>query len=329
MLQIATEDPLIHLQEIRHLFTSNDRAHIAAFVDRAYPSAAASGAASCVARDALGQLVGHVALFRFAVRRGSDELRAGLLVNLLLAPEHRTFFPALSLLRRLISDVRLAGDLDFIYSDPNSMAAPLLQACHFAPVGRLTRFVALVSHPRAAVDAAIALRAQWHRPLRSGGLRVEPFAHAADALYQRPATDAPGLGFVHDETLYHARLTGYPELYIGLGVTSPQGELWATALVRQPGNDGTAKISALYGGAAVPTRAVLAALLRHFRRTCNFRKLAIWTLDSSNRASVFQDAGFFNRGDGTPVYALPFTTAGRGAVRDAHSWEITDLDCDR
>lgn len=133
---------------------------------------------------------------RFVV--DGDEISAGLLVDLAVAPEHRALQPAM-LLQRAV----LASGLHshaFVYGFPNRKAVPVFQRVGFQRVGEIIRYAAPVRHVaylRRQVPGWLAvLTAPWvdrvqqqRRRRHAGGrdsvrwsLLVDP---AVDALWQR------------------------------------------------------------------------------------------------------------------------------------------------
>ena len=94
---IAAVDALPYEREIKQLFLAHERPEFPDFFDRTYPAAVAQGARSWVGRDATGRLVMHIACVPRRFRFGTRDVVGGLLVNLMVASEHRTFFPALAL----------------------------------------------------------------------------------------------------------------------------------------------------------------------------------------------------------------------------------------
>ena len=120
------------------------------------------------------------------------ELRAGVLVDLAVLPQHRSLGPALMLQQGLIA---AAGEaLDVLYGFPNPKAAPVFKRIGYAQPAQLVRYARVLRHaaylrermprwlaPPAGwlADRVVACRDAWTR-LRAPGLR-SAWADQADA----------------------------------------------------------------------------------------------------------------------------------------------------
>jgi hypothetical protein len=275
----------------------------------------------------------HVALFRQRFVFGDRLLVGGLVVNLIAAKSHRTFIPALALMRRLVADSRTEGEIDFLYGDPNAPAWALLKRVGFAPVGTLRRFMLPLANRRWYVDAiirvyraAVRLRAPWPR--------VVAVAHPADRYHadalERPVPSTSAVRPFRPVALYRQRLQGYPgtsDWWFTLHPRSAATASSAAALVRVS-DDGTARLISISRDPSLRMSAIIPPIARALRRTGSSR-LWISTLEETRFAGELRRAGFLPRQDSSPVVALALTEAGATALRAASTWEITDLDCDR
>ena len=156
-LVFARVNPLDYGDEIKDLFLAHERPEFPAFFDRTYADVVGEGAASWVGWDANGRICAHMAHFPRAFQLGKRVVRGSLLANLMVAKEHRTLWPALTLVRKLINDCRQSGSIDFLYGDPNDAALAILRAVGFRPVGALHRYVIPVGDQRRTVDLGIRL----------------------------------------------------------------------------------------------------------------------------------------------------------------------------
>lgn len=132
--------------------------------------------------------------------RAGRELRAGVLVDLAVATEHRSLGPAITLQKALM----VAGEerFDLLYGFPNPKAAPVFKRVGYDKIGELVRYARVLRYrrqlprvmPRAAalplgalLDAATRLR-HAIAARRSRDLRVEWADHAVpemDELWKR------------------------------------------------------------------------------------------------------------------------------------------------
>ncbi len=143
--------------------------------------------------DVPGQVhVGTASAGRRRLVRGERELRAGVLVDLAVMPQHRSLGPALMLQQGLIAAADEA--LDVLYGFPNPKAAPVFKRIGYTQPAHLVRYARVLRHagylrsrvpgwlaPAAgwAADLAIACRDAWAR-LRGMALR-SAWADQADA----------------------------------------------------------------------------------------------------------------------------------------------------
>lgn len=134
--------------------------------------------------------VGACSAGRRRLLRDGAALRAGVLVDLAVAPAHRSLGPALMLQQGLFAAGR--RELDLLYGFPNPKAAPVFKRIGYRPLGEMIRHARVVRHapylrrrlpklpgaiaalPGALIDLACdlrdtlrhpqsrALRARWH-----------------------------------------------------------------------------------------------------------------------------------------------------------------------
>lgn len=192
------------------MFRAHERPEFPDFVDRAYPTAVAEGATSWVGRDPAGRLVMHIACLSRRFKFGGREAVAGLVANLMVAREHRSFFPALALVNRLVHDSSARGGLDFLYADPNDAARVLIRRTRFVGIGTVRRYVLPVRARRRYPDLGVrllhtVLRATHGVPRRA---RVVPHAAGpfrAEAFWTPP--DSSRLRPYHDEAFKDWEIT--------------------------------------------------------------------------------------------------------------------------
>src|SRR5262245_28328182 len=101
---VTRVNPLDHADELKALFTSNERPEFPGWFDRAYPAAVEQGASSWIARDEAGRVIVHIGCFPTQLSAKGRDLSGGLLVNLMADRRHRTFFPVVSTIRAAVRD---------------------------------------------------------------------------------------------------------------------------------------------------------------------------------------------------------------------------------
>ena len=337
---IAIANPLDYAAEIKDLFVAHGMPSFPDYFDRTYPAAVRSGAMSWLGRDESGRVVMHQACFPRRFRSAQRDVVACLMVNLMVATEYRAVFPALTLLKRVVQDLEARGGVDFLYADPNRPAWMLLQACRFARMGTLRRYVLPVSDRHVVLDGCIRLFHTWLRATNGAGAGagagMAAVAHAAQEFplgsVAVPRLTPPTVAAYHDAALYTSRLAGYPStLDWWLTLDAPDGQPGppaAALLIRGPDASGKASIKAWRQAPGVDPAAPLPGLIAELRRR-GCTRLQVSTIAESAFGRALRRAGFIPRADTVPILAKALTPAGAACVAAVDAWEITDLECDR
>jgi hypothetical protein len=332
-VEISRANPLDHAGEIKHLFVTHDHPEFPEFFDRAYPSAVRSGASSWIGVDTDRRLVMHIGQFPHRFALGEQTVIAGLLVNLLVAKAHRTFLPALSLLRRMAKESQAEAALDFLYGDPSTAAQAVFKSAGFSTVGMLDRFVLPLAGRRWYTDAAVRIYgmtvALGAHSRRFATVRQEASSFNADA-FERPLGHAPALRPFRPRALYHGRLPGYPgrtDYWFTVQSRGRSTSVRAAVFVRGEA-DGTARLLTVARPPDIALTAIVPGLATALRRL-GYSRLWIFTLTGTRLANELSRAGFAPRHETTPLIALALTQLGVQAMESTSTWEITELDCDR
>ncbi len=127
------------------------------------------------------KLVGMTALFPTTLRVAGQLLPAAIGGDFAVDAEHRGFGPAVALQRATIS-VLSARNLKCAYGSPNSSSEPIVGRAGYADVGRLTRFVKLLT-ARPLVDRYIRRPRLARHALAAAGPVVSVFSR--ERLYRR------------------------------------------------------------------------------------------------------------------------------------------------
>lgn len=329
-LTLMSVNPLGHEAAIKQLFVEHERPEFPAFFDRAYPDVVAEGGMSWVGWDKRGRLAAHIAHFPREFVVNGRRVRGALLANLMVATAHRSFWPALALARRVVNDLTRSGSADFIYSDPNDRARPVLLGAGFQEIGALRRCVLPLSDRRKGIALGLRLYNLFQR------LRTRPLV-GTDRLTDEPDDVADSildggprdLRPIRRASLYRARLAGYPSAHDRWftfhrrgGETSPVGK----ALVRGPDRDGVAVVCMVQCAALAHLSPTFVTLGEYLARAGAMR-LEIWIMDRSQVAAAARRAGFLVRPESVPVLAQALTPLGAEAMDS--DWQILALDLDR
>jgi hypothetical protein len=332
---ITRVNPLDHADEIKRLFVTYGRAEFPEFFDRAYETAVRAGGVSWLARDAAGQVVMHVACFPRRFRFGTRDVTGALLMNAMAAESYRSFFPARQLMRRARDDIKARGDVDFLYTDPNTPARAVLEGSGFRRIGTVERLVLPVGDHRWLVDGVIRLLHARARLARGVGPRPDatPWRAGEDsaAAFAAPWGDSPRLRPHYGNGLYAARLEGYPgprDTWFTFSHNGGGNAQAAGLLVRGPDRAGIATLHAIRRAPELPLGYVIPGLIRALR-AAGCARLQIITVAESAFAAELRRAGFVARRDASPLLAAPLTPIGDTVLGAVRQWEITDLDCDR
>ena len=334
-LVFARVNPLEYAADIKQLFVAHQRPEFPAFFDRTYTDAVADGGSSWIGCDAAGRVCAHVAQFPRPFRLGAGQriVRAGLLANLMVAKEHRTLWPAMKLMRRLVHDSKAAGELDLLYGDPNEAALAIVKAVGFRVAGALRRFVLPLADPRKSVDLVLRAYHFFTRFWGTGPSLVATPRRASElpaGLDIGDASDAGSFCPVPRPGVYRHRLPGYPGPDDWWYAIHPQGAAApvAAALVRGPDAQGMGVVCALLREPRTPLTAVLVPLV-HALRDRGIRRLEISVVDYSGAADAVRQAGFVRREEHIPLVAMPLTPLGTEAVEPGVEWRLLPIDLDR
>ena len=333
---IAIANPLDHAAAIKDLFVAHGLPGFPDFFDRTYPAAVRSGAMSWLGREEGGRVVMYQACFPRRFASAQREVVGGLMVNLMVATAYRAFFPALTLLKRVVQDLEARGGIDFLYADPNTAGRILLEAVGFAPIGTLQRYVLPVSDRRVVLDGFIRLFHAWLRARNGAGAGMAAVAHPAQQFplgsVAAPRLTPPTVAAYHDAALYTSRLAGYPsplDWWLTLHAPDVPADAPAAALlIRGPDASGRATLKAWRRAPGVDPAAPLPSLIAQLRRR-GCARLQVSTIAGSAFGRALRRAGFIPRDDTVPLLARALTPAGAACVAAVDAWEITDLECDR
>lgn len=119
------------------------------------------------------QVVGVASAGRRRMVCAGRELRAGVMVDLAVVPEHRALGPAILLQESLVRDAEASFDL--LYGFPNPKAVPVFKRAGFRQLGDLVRRVRILRHYS-------YLARRWPRPVAGvAHLLLDGLVYARDA----------------------------------------------------------------------------------------------------------------------------------------------------
>lgn len=267
--------------------------------------------------------VGACSAGRRRMLRDGHEIRAGVLVDLAVAPEHRTLGPALILQQGLFAAGR--RELDQLYGFPNPKAAPVFKRIGYRKLGEIVRHARVVRHapyvqrrapglpaPLATLLGACfdlgtglrdrlrigagAFRASWHD-------RV-PDIDALWSASPKPVAltavrDAAHLRWRFDDAPTDASLPPFRHLLL----RDARGDA-AWFATRADAHTLHVHDAWTRDGGATPSPSVLRALLRAARKA-GFAVVSIELATNAERLQPWRDLGFEARSQ-RPVFGTDF-----------------------
>lgn len=304
------------------------------FFDRGYGGVVEDGGASWAAFDDTGRM--QVCLTEFVHRfqfRGAQVL-GGMTGNLMAAPAYRTFFPALALYKRMLSETQHRGELDFMYGDPTPQAYAISRAAKMHHVGNLDRLVLPIAD--GTLLKHIGARLFAHAPSMLGG-RVASDVRSCSAATGHLDDFDSALGppsrmlARHSVSMLRRRLYGFPgpnDFVVELRLDRSATQWDALVLLRLATDTRVLSILSVRRREEIALRDVIPTLVRSAPRLGAYR-LQIETILESTMAKEFCSLGFRPRGDILPILVSSFSPAGEEAIRNIAEWEVTTVDMER
>lgn len=275
-----------------------------------------------------GQWVGVASAGERWMLMDGQAIRAGVLVDLAVLPEHRSLGPAMLLQMALME----AGStrFDLLYGFPNPKAAPVFKRVGYASLGQLVRHARVLRHGnylRRRMPGAVASVAGGCLDLvdrvrlalsRTGGMSGRWQSRADDSLdaVWRDSDRGPGPVAIRDGAFLRWRFDASPLVearYFVIRDRSAAAIAWFACETRGYGLhvlDGWSR-----GGASGPHAAQVAALLRAARRE-GHASVSV-ELSVAAAGDAWRRAGFVAR-EARPVYGR--SAAGDGAALAQRIW---------
>lgn len=280
-------------------------------------------------RDATGAAVGVATAGPRILRAGGREIRAGVLVDLAVLPEHRTLGPALILQQALIDAAR--GRFDLLYGLPNRRAVPVFKRVGYAPIGEMRRYARVLRHRDYLARRLPAPLAVVAAPLVDTGVRLRDAGRRrGDPVLRATWSDTPPealpaaaddvlLRGVHDVAFQRWRFADGPTPTARWLLLHGADGALASWFATQQAADMLHVVDA--GGAAGeagPTRAAIDALLQAARAR-GVASVSLQLAAAEAGVAPWQAAGFVERdlrvvygrwlADGEPPAGLLMTAA--------------------
>ncbi len=277
-------DPRERERELKDLFARNGKPEFATVFDRAYRLRAQQGQRCCVAL--LGSdVVMHVSVTPVPLVRGNESFTVGVMSDLMADDGYRDFWAPVKLLRKLTSELKKTGDIDFLLSTTTPEAESVFKATGFKPFGTLRRYVL----PLNPLYLAFARLRSGVKRTKTQSSSYDQFAQAQFPLPEvvRPAATAE----------FYASRIPRMEFVDGnwLSVLNGRKSNEAFALMaRDPYMNDLRLADAFWNDAGLGIGEVLHAAARWGRRQ-GFKKFALGTLHESRFAQELQRCGFFPR----------------------------------
>jgi hypothetical protein len=332
-LKILGVNPLEHADELKGLFAANETPGFPEFFDRVYPSVVERGAKSWIGVDSEGRIAAHIARVPRQFGLGDRTVVGGLLVDLMVDKSHRTFLPALALVRQMAASSRESADVDFLYGSPNEQASVLFKSVGLSTLGTLDRFVLPLAGRAWYSDIVVQIYRAilYTRVAGRVATMVRHAAHEFDgSTVQRPVGDGAFLHPFRPPDLYRQRMPDYPSgvdywfTFRRRGDSTPP---IAAVLVRGL-SDRFATILSLSRDPSAQLSTIVPPLAAALRRL-GYCRLWVMTLSRTALAVDLMRAGFVRRPESRPIVARALTALGEEALAAVSGWELTDLDYDR
>jgi hypothetical protein len=319
-------DPLTMGDQLKRLFTENDRPEYPGWFDRAYPIAVRDGARSWVSLNADERVIAHVAGFTATVSVHGRDVRGALLCNLMADKGHRTFFPVVAAVKRAVGDLRSMG-AEFIYTNPiNPGSVAVMRAAGLRRIGAQNRFLL----PLGGVDGPISLlllARTWlgNRPERRVVAEEVEVSLAVDWTVRERCSVSP-VTTRRSPEVYFMRWEGFDTgADRGFIVRDASGRDTAAAIVRVEGDEGT--LITLRCRSLDRVEESVAALARTLREL-GLRRVNAYTLEGTPFAAALVRGGFIQRNEPWTIVAAGFTDAGRQVAAGLAYSDLEKIDVD-
>lgn len=334
-MRIALVNPLEHEADLKALMAAEGLTAFDDVFDRGYADVVADGGASWVGFDETGRIQLCLTQFVHRFRVGALCLQSGMTGNVMAAQAYRTFFPAVALFRRMLSDTEQRGELDFVYGDPTPQAYAISKVVKMDHVANLDRLVLPIADARFTkhVGARIFARAPSILGGRSApDVRCDAAANCNVEDFDCARGPDDRLLARHPVSMLQRRLRGFPgpnDFVVELRWDRTATE-WDALVLLRLADDNTRILSILSvrRRSDISLRDIIPALVPVARRVGAYR-LQIETVLESKMAREFCSLGFRPRGDILPILVKAFTPAGREAMGNVAQWELTTLDMER
>jgi hypothetical protein len=280
-------DPRDREAELKDLFARNGKAVFAEVFDRAYRVRAQHGQRSWIALQD-GRAVMHIAVTPMPFVGGGRTQTGGILSDLMVDDGYRDFWAPVRLLRKLVADVKKAGEIDFLLSTTTTEAESVFKAGGFKPFGTLRRYVLPLSRLYLGVARmrASVRRSRAQQSAYSEWESTAAFSRNTGGSW-RPRPDA---------TFYETRIPRF-EFTDGKWLTiadrSKAAPAWAL-MARNPEHGELRLADAFWDEAGVGLGQVVHAAAR-WGKSQRFKKFAIGTVQESRVAGQLERFGFFAR----------------------------------
>jgi hypothetical protein len=333
-LRVTRVNPVEHEADLKALMSANGIEWFGNFFDRGYRALVADGGASWVGFDDADQIQMNLTQFVHGFQFHGAQLLTGTIGNVMVAQPYRTFFPAFALFRRMLSDTRDRGELDFVYGDPTPGATAISKAVKMDHVGNLDRLVLPIADATLArhVGARLFARAPFVLGDRTApDVRCYPAASCDLEGVESPLGPDDRLVARHPLSMLRRRLHEFPasnDFVVELRWDRAATRWDALVLLRLAADTRILSILSVRRRSDIALRSVIPALPRVARRVGAYR-LQVETLLESRMATEFRSLGFRARGDGLPIFVKAFSPAGHEAVQNVTQWELTALDVER
>jgi hypothetical protein len=291
MSEVALEscDPRDREGDLKDLFARSGKTGFAEVFDRTYRPRADNGLRSWIGVSG-NQVVMHISVTPMRFRGGGRTLQGGLLSDLMVDDQHRDFWGPVRMLRKMLSDLKRGGQVDFLLTTSTPDAEPIFKAGGFKPFGTLRRYTLPLSWPYLA-----ASRVRSGSGLLAARPRVVPKCD-----YAALASLSDGTEYLRPEpaaTFYDTRIPRLESVDgTWLGVSGKREEGGGFALVSRVADAPQLLALADAFWSEVGTRlGRVAHAAAAWGRSQRFRRLGLTMIDESRATQQLKRAGFLAR----------------------------------
>ncbi len=294
------------------LFNRAGHPEFAAPFNQIYLRREAAGLRSWVALRG-SSAVGHISVTPHSFSNGERPVTAGLLGDLMTDPCERNVWGPVTMVRRMVSDIRAAGTPDFLLTSYVPVAEIVFRAAGLTPFGNLKRHVLPLFPPY------VTLRSLQHGEPRCRVSAV-PFGEYPVETVLRDLRSPGCFRPVADASYFATRMprNQYPagDWLVAGSLTSPDA-----VVLTSPRSRRELDVADVFWRDESPALAALLSSTARWAAKHGYRRLTLTALEGSRLSAAAERAGFIPRPDPYPLMLL--RTNASAELPERHAWSLT------